>query len=153
MAGALTALTLATLLCGAPAAAAAAAAGTPDELSTELAVLASEGDAAALWRRATASAADAVVEALRKQDPSLSVELKGADLEVRGGGREGGRGRGGNNGGASSQRLAVAASMPELARSHTAAGHLARRWRRAPQPRLCQLSVEAVTPPLKGSFC
>ncbi|PSC72889.1 TUNICAMYCIN INDUCED 1 isoform A [Micractinium conductrix] len=81
MAGALTALTLATLLCGAPAAAAAAAAGTPDELSTELAVLASEGDAAALWRRATASAADAVVEALRKQDPSLSVELKGADLE------------------------------------------------------------------------
>lgn len=52
------------------------------QLSTELATLASEGDALRLWERATASAADAVVEALRRQDSSHTVELKGADLEV-----------------------------------------------------------------------
>ncbi|KAL4457665.1 hypothetical protein ABPG75_012530 [Micractinium tetrahymenae] len=50
-------------------------------LSTELATLASEGDALRLWQRATASAADAVVEALRRQDAAHTVQLKDIDLE------------------------------------------------------------------------
>lgn len=52
-------------------------------LSTELATLAHEGDALRLWQRATASAAEAVVEALRRQDAAHSVQLKDIGLEVR----------------------------------------------------------------------
>lgn len=50
-------------------------------LSTELAGLARKGDALRLWERATASAADAVVEALRNHDSKYSVELKDVDME------------------------------------------------------------------------
>lgn len=61
-------------------------------LSTELATLASEGDALRLWQRATASAADAVVDALRRQDTAHNVQLKDIELDVRLGGREDGGG-------------------------------------------------------------
>ncbi|KAL4442939.1 hypothetical protein ABPG77_008430 [Micractinium sp. CCAP 211/92] len=50
-------------------------------LSTELVTLAHEGDALRLWQRATASAAEAVVEALRRQDTAHTVQLKDIGLE------------------------------------------------------------------------
>jgi hypothetical protein len=49
--------------------------------ASELAVLASSGDAVQLWDAATRAAAAAVVSELRRQDPTNSAELKGIDLE------------------------------------------------------------------------
>jgi hypothetical protein len=48
--------------------------------ASELAVLASSGDAVQLWDAATRAAAAVVVSELRRQDPASSAELKGIDL-------------------------------------------------------------------------